>query len=189
MFLRALPAPTRESLFRSLRQQLPRQTAIKALGLHFETTSIMPTTATAAKTNKRKSDASTTGTSKKQKSSSADSHVAAKALVATILAAPESYVPPVDDADALRAMFVELAEYAKSLETLASQALQTASNGTAVKSKSPEQIRAEAERLASTINSGIKKQMSVSAICARKMMLFRLLSFLFRYYIALVDGY
>lgn len=118
----------------------------------------MPTAVSSTKSTKRKSDAATTDSSKKRKSSS-DSHAAAKALVSTILADPKSYEPPADDTEALRLTFVELAEYARSLE---GQVAQAASNGKAVATKTPEQIRAEAERLANTVNSGIKKQMSVS---------------------------
>ncbi len=115
--------------------------------------------AAVSKTNKRKSEASTSDSWKKRKSSSSDSHAAAKALITTILAAPESYEPPVDDTEALRVTLVELAGYARGLE---GQLAQSASNGKAAATKTPEQVRTEADRLANTVNSGIKKQMSVS---------------------------
>ncbi|KLO07904.1 hypothetical protein SCHPADRAFT_1001300 [Schizopora paradoxa] len=122
----------------------------------------MPTAvASTAKSTKRKSDASTADSSKKRKSSS-ESHAAAKALVKIILANPESYEPPANDSEALRVTFVELAEYARSLE---GQVAQSASNGKAAATKTPEQICAEAERLANTVNSGIKKQMSWKPSC------------------------
>jgi len=119
----------------------------------------MPTARAApSKSNKRKSDASVSGSAKKLKTAGG-SHEAPRALVDAILASPEEFELPIDDEDALRRQFVELAEYAKYLED------EVRSGLAATPTKSDEQIDAEAARLANTINFGIKKQMSWKPSC------------------------
>lgn len=105
----------------------------------------MPTTATSSK--KRKADASSSGTSKKARVSTA-----AKELVASIVSDPSGYAFPEDEEDA-RGALVELARYARSLEEQIQSTV-----------KSPEKIQADAEKLSSAINKGIRKQMTVNCI-------------------------
>ncbi len=76
--------------------------------------------------------------------------------VVTILADSKNYPVP-EDPEASRAVFVELAQYARSLEEEIA--------GSKPKARTPEQVNAAAEKLKSAARSGIKKQMTVSEIC------------------------
>ena len=98
--------------------------------------------------NKRKSDGSSAAPKKRARSSalSKDTHAAARELVASINASPETFDLPEDDDDVRRA-FVSLAAYAKTLEPA---------------EKSSSQVATEVDRLRRTAVSGIKKQMTVS---------------------------
>ncbi|KIK96133.1 hypothetical protein PAXRUDRAFT_826288 [Paxillus rubicundulus Ve08.2h10] len=106
---------------------------------------------------KRKSDADAGASgSKKARTSHAD----AKALVKAILAKPDTY-PILDDDDALRRLFVELARYAKDLE----EEIQDGGGSSPPKTLTPDQLQAAIEKIRKAANSGIKKQMSWKASC------------------------
>ena len=94
-------------------------------------------------TRKRKSDAGATASSSK-KARGKDTHSGAIALVTGILADPTGYAIPEDD-DAIRSIFVELAEYARALEN------QAVSGSSAATQKTEEQIADEAEKLRAMI--------------------------------------
>jgi cytoskeletal protein RodZ len=95
--------------------------------------------------NKRKSDGSSAASKKKARTSK-DPHASARAVVASINAAPESFDLP-DGDDDVRQTLVSLAAYAKTLEPV---------------EKSSSQIATEVDRLRRTAVSGIMKQMTVS---------------------------
>lgn len=110
-------------------------------------------------TRKRKSDTGAkAGPSKKARE--ADPHASAAALVNAIIANPTGYTIP-DDDEEIRGTIIELAEYARALET------QAASGGSAAPQKTKAQIADEAERLCRVVNGGIKKQMGVGLTCMR----------------------
>ena len=103
----------------------------------------------------RKRRATDTGdapsTSKKARASA---HQDGPTLVKAILAKPDTY-PILDDEDAVRRQFVELAQYARDLE----EDLQSASPPP--KTMTPDQLEAAVEKVRKAAHSGIKKQMGV----------------------------
>lgn len=93
------------------------------------------------------------------KKSGTITHHDAQALVKAILAKPTTY-PILDDVDFVRRQFVQLALYARDLET-ESQLQSSPQAGPAPKTMSPEQLEAAVEKLRKAANSGIRKQMGV----------------------------
>lgn len=96
----------------------------------------------------------------------------AASLVDAVLANPDAYPIP-EKEDDVRASLVELASYARSLEQVIAQASKSAAAASvaiaqvAAPVKTPEQLEAEAAKIARAAQSGIKKQMKVrsSANC------------------------
>lgn len=86
-----------------------------------------------------------------------NTHRDAQALMSAILAKPETY-PILDDEDAVRRQFVQLARYTRDLEGDVQSASQP---GRAPKTMTSEQLQAAVEKLRKAVNSGIKKQMAV----------------------------
>lgn len=105
---------------------------------------------------KRKSDTGAGNSSKKARTSDANSHASAIALVASILADPDSFVVP-NDKDTIRDKFVQLAEYARALEVAKADAPAASSA-----QKDPEEIAQAVDKLRRAAVAGIKKQMGVS---------------------------
>lgn len=101
-------------------------------------------------TRKRKSDASSGAAAKKTRL-----NLTADKVVA-ILADSKNYPVP-EDSEASRAVFVELAQYARNLEEEIA--------GSKPKARTPEQVNAAAEKLKSAARSGIKKQMTWKTSC------------------------
>ena len=106
---------------------------------------------------KRKSDAGAAGPSKKARESGA--HAAAIALVASILTDKANYTLP-DDDDTIIGDFMQLAQYARSLEDQIAQ--QGSAPAAAAAQKSPEQMAEAVDKIRRAAVAGIKKQMSVS---------------------------
>ncbi|KAH8118781.1 hypothetical protein DFH11DRAFT_1502574 [Phellopilus nigrolimitatus] len=117
----------------------------------------------APKSNKRKSDAGATASSSKKTKTDDAAYASAKDHVKSILADPESFDIESDEAN-VRRVFVELAEYASSLEADVKSLVQE-STKPSPPAKTPEKIESEADRLGNTIVSGIKKQMSWKPSC------------------------
>ncbi|KAI0916339.1 hypothetical protein AcV5_003305 [Taiwanofungus camphoratus] len=94
-------------------------------------------------------------------------HASAVALVSTILANPDAYPIPEDDAAARRSL-VELAQYARALEEDVAAAGAGPNTGSG-SIPNPVSIRAQLEEAAEKIrraaNSGIKKQMTWKPSC------------------------
>ncbi|KAH7887395.1 hypothetical protein F5I97DRAFT_824347 [Phlebopus sp. FC_14] len=110
---------------------------------------------------KRKSDAGECSSSKSKKTR--HNYADAKALVKAILANTESY-PILDDTDAIRRSFVQLAQYARYLEEeLLGQGAGAATP--APKTMTPEQLQAAVEKIRKAANSGITKQVSWKPSC------------------------
>lgn len=110
---------------------------------------------------KRKSDESTHAAKKARTST----HAPAQALVTAILANTSSH-PISDDPVETRNSLVQLAQYARSLEEDVGRAAQGTSQSAPVQ-KTKEQLEEAAEKIKRTAVSGIKKQMSVSAVALR----------------------
>lgn len=85
-------------------------------------------------------------------------HSDAQALVKAILAKTKTY-PILNDDDAVRRQFVQLAKYVRDLEADLKTSPQA---GPAPKTMSPEQLQAAVEKLRKAANSGITKQMAAS---------------------------
>ncbi|CDO73361.1 hypothetical protein BN946_scf185008.g124 [Trametes cinnabarina] len=126
---------------------------------------------------KRKTDENATPLAAKKprgKASAAQTSTAnnaAAALVNAVLADPQAYPIP-DKEDDVRASFVELASYARTLEqeiaTLTTDAAAHAAGSSAPPArpaKTREQLETEAEKIARAAQSGIKKQMKWRPSC------------------------
>ena len=113
-----------------------------------------PAKPSTSKKRKLSSKATTTTKSKRTKK---DPFADAKDAVRDVLASPDSFTLPEDD-DELRRLVVRIADYAQSLEGVASAA---SAGKPGLELKSAEDIAKEAERVATKIKSGIKKQMTV----------------------------
>ena len=89
-----------------------------------------------------------------------DAHAAAKALLKSILDAPESFELPEND-DEIIANFELLARYTKHLEEQLSTASAAPASAAATVQKTPEQLADAAEKIRKAAVAGIKKQMTV----------------------------
>lgn len=113
-----------------------------------------------AETSKKRKSSAAVGKTSAKKAKASDAHATAKALVEDILANRENY-PISEDDSAVRQTLLDLAVYARSLET----ELAGASNGAiaaAPTQKSPEELAAAAGKIQKAAHSGIVKQMAVS---------------------------
>jgi nanoRNase/pAp phosphatase (c-di-AMP/oligoRNAs hydrolase) len=100
---------------------------------------------------KRKSDASTSASTKKARKT----HTAAIESVRSILADTGNFAVP-EDSDETRRALLELALYARSLEEQV--------QASKPKEKTAEEVEAAADKLSAAVRSGIRKQMGVSIL-------------------------
>ncbi|KAG8720163.1 hypothetical protein FRC08_001053 [Ceratobasidium sp. 394] len=123
-----------------------------------------PVELTASTSTKRKSTANPDSAPKKKrtKKTQPDPFANAKEIVQNVLASPDSFAMPKDDAE-VRGWMLSVAQYAKSLE--GSVAVAGSSGQPAPPPKTPQQIQAEVERIADMVNKGIRKQMSWKPSC------------------------
>ncbi|TFY55978.1 hypothetical protein EVJ58_g7911 [Rhodofomes roseus] len=113
---------------------------------------------------KRKSTDGAAGSSKKARS--AVDHAPAAALASAVLASPATYPIPEDDAD-VRALLVQLAQYAKYLEGQVDAGTNASGSGgvVSVRQKTQEELEDAAEKVRKAAQSGIKKQMKWRPSC------------------------
>ncbi|CCA71758.1 hypothetical protein PIIN_05693 [Serendipita indica DSM 11827] len=115
---------------------------------------------TKAPSKKRKLSTKATS-STKAKRVKKDPFADAKDAIRTTLASPDSFALPEDDGE-IRRLVVGIAEYAQSLESITAAAN---AGRPGVAHKTAEEIAKEAERIATMINNGVRKQMPWKSTC------------------------